>query len=381
MIRALTRFLCVAVAFTGAACTDSESATDLNSEGPPMVRQVRLTERYTPVGSTTTATQRVFAFGSHPLAAETEVHAVTNAAARNNQIRVIMDELLVGNHLEEIQCRGLVDDDAFGRVPLVATPDDVANCSVGDDVLNQTCTGPGAVCICQNAAGCTRGAATVPMGQPVGVQDINQDGATDDTHFILGSAGIRCGTVDVRIDLERSYWNPSGDQNKPAQGGFDALGPAIVLTPDGALPTNIECGLSFSPDVVDKSGNGVCTPPDGDVTKDCSPGDLAAFKFKVEPLVITPASPEDMAVGVDRNGPLLFEINAAVDLATAMNITGTPALPAFTATSPMPNLLQLDLMAPLAANTMYTVTIPVTVTDSYGQPLPQAIVFTFTTGA
>ena len=52
-----------------------------------------------------------------------------------------MDELLVGNALEEIACRAVVDDDAFARVPLGATPDDIAKCTVAQDVLKARCIG------------------------------------------------------------------------------------------------------------------------------------------------------------------------------------------------------------------------------------------------
>lgn len=345
-----------------------------------MVRQVRLTERVVPMGGTSTIDQRVFAFGTHPLADASEVHPVTSAAARGNKLRVIMDELLVGNYLEEIQCRAVVDTDAFGRVPLPTTPDDVANCATGNDVLPQTCVGAGAVCLCERDEGCIRETTTVPKGQPVGVLDINQDGATDDTQFILGSVGIRCGSIDVPMDVNLSYWNPSGDQNRPAQGGFDALGPAVVLVPDGALPTNIECGLTFADNVVDKSGNRVCIPANGDVNAGCSPGDVGAFKFKVEPLSIVPVGPEPGAMNVSTTDPLLFEVNAPVDLVSVGNITATPALPPYDVTI-MDNTLILSFTAPLQPGTTYTVTVPVTVTDAYGQPLAMPVTYMFTTAA
>src|SRR6185436_16776080 len=113
-----------------------------------------------------------------------------------------------------------------------------------------------------------------------GVLDVNQDGAADDTRLIAGSVGIKCGSIEVPMDQNASYWNPSGDQNKPAMGGFDALGPALVLAPSGALPTNLDCLLSFAPDIVDKQNVQVCAPPGGDITQDCTPGDVGAFKFK-----------------------------------------------------------------------------------------------------
>src|SRR5689334_18371087 len=87
------------------ACSDaSPSATDLHPEGPPMIEQVRLKEVFT--ANNIPGLQRVvFAFGSHVDATDADEHPVTTAAATGNRIRIIMDELLRGNFLEEIQCR------------------------------------------------------------------------------------------------------------------------------------------------------------------------------------------------------------------------------------------------------------------------------------
>src|SRR6185436_5448527 len=111
-----------------AACADETSATDLHPEGPPMIEQVRLVE-VAPVAGEARHEQVVFAFGTHPLATTAEAHAVINAAAENNFLLIIVDELLRGNDLEEIKCRGTVDEDEFSRVPLGANPDDVARCA------------------------------------------------------------------------------------------------------------------------------------------------------------------------------------------------------------------------------------------------------------
>ncbi len=368
------------------ACTDTNSATNLRPEGPPFIRQVRMN---THVGTTT---RRVFAFGTHPLAAAEEVQPeVVNALAKSIGMRIIVDELLVGNNLEEIQCRGAVDDDAFARVPLGANPDDIARCSVADDVLPSTCTGPSAVCICQNPAGCVRNADTIEMGKPVGVQDINQDGATDGRQLVVGSVGIRCGTIDVPIDLVNSYWQPSGDQNKPAMGGFDALGPAIVLNPVGAMPTNIDCGLVFSDEIVDKQGERICTPLDptldanGEIKQGCTAGDVSSFHFRMEALTLQSSSWADGDTGISRTDPALFETNVAIDKTRLSTVTvkqNGVAFTAFTITNPMPTVLQIDWTgAGLLPNTTYTITFPTTVTDTFAQPLPAPIVFTFTTGA
>ena len=99
-----------------------------------MIRQVRLME----IGSATRSEGRVFAFGTHPQATNEDypalgtgmVTALAGDTTRQQKLRIIMDELLVGNYLEEIACRGQVDDDAYDSVPTTATPSDIARCSV-----------------------------------------------------------------------------------------------------------------------------------------------------------------------------------------------------------------------------------------------------------
>jgi len=366
-----------------AACTDTNSATNLNPDGPPMVQQVRMNEEFVD-SSGTTNQRRVFGFGTHPMATAEEEHAVTTALATGQDLRIIIDELLVGNNLEEIQCRGVVDTDAFDSVPLGATPDDIAACSVTNDLLKASCKGDHAVCICHNDAGC----GLVAKGEPVGVLDVNQDGAADNTSFKAGAVGIKCGTIDVPIDLDNSYWTPSGDQQVPAAGGFDALGPAIVLVPQGALPTNIACGLTFSADVVDKQGNQVCAPPNGDIHQNCTPGDVSAFTFTTVPLKVNGLGGlSDGDVGVSRVNDIFVTMSAPVDDTTLSNITITEAGNPFTAFTVALVPMKTDQFRiswttpPLLANTVYAITFPTTLTDKFGQGLPMPVVITFTTGA
>lgn len=363
-----------------------------------MIRQVRMKEiSVDATGSTDIRT--VFAFGTHPQATDGDYPALgpnsmVTASPTNNKLRVIMDELLVGNYLEEIACRGPVDDDAYAQVPLGTTPDDIAKCAVAKDVLPGSCPGSmeHAVCICAIEGGC----GDTPMGGPVGVLDVNQDGAADDTRFIQGSAGITCQNgsgpaIDVPMDINNSYWQPSGDQNKPAMGGFDALGPALVLQaatntvpPVNALPTNTRCQLVFSPNVVDKQDNTVCAPAGGDVTKNCTPGDTSAFEFLVQPLTVTNQSFMDMATGVDRMQPVILVANAPLSAATLSSVTVTQGgtnFTGFTASLPMQQTLRIAWTAQLPAMTTFTITIATTLTDVYGQPLVMPLSWTFTTGA
>ena len=354
-----------------------------------MLRQVRLNNKTINVdGSSSNKT--VFAFGSHELAEPDELKSnqVTSAVAVTNKLRLVIDELLIGNSLEEIACRSAVDDDAFARVPIGATPDDVAACSVADDVLSKACTGPTAVCICQIAGGCISSTGVaIAEGAPVGVLDINQDGATDDTQFINGSVGLVCGDIDVPVNLEGSYWQPSGDQNRPAVGGFEALGPAVVLAPDGPLPTNLDCHVTFASDVTDKQGIQVCAPPDGDVTQDCTPGNMDAFTFRTEVLNLKVVSFTAGATGVPRTAPILLQATVPLkDTVTTVGaITLVPAAgaaPAFTvAFDPAMNQIVQVRPTQLLADTEYTLTVTAGVTDTYGQPPPAPLVTTFTTGA
>ena len=391
------RVWCLLVlAIVAISCTDDKSATDLNPEGPPMIRQVLMDENVTT--PTRVEKRRVFAFGTHPLASESQVLPAMNAPAIGQNMRIVVDELLIGNNLEEVECRGVVDEDEFDRVPLRADPDDIARCAATDDVLPRTCTpDERAICICKNAAGCPRQTDIVDMGEPVGILDLNEDGGADNTRFIAGSVGITCdGTLVVPINPEASYWNPSGTQNRPPLPpigqGFEGLGPAIVLVPDGPLPTNADCQLAFSEEVVDKQNVTVCAPPDGDIAQACTPGDLTAFTFRSEVLTITPLGFDlgvepfnDGQTGVKRttmNAQLVANTNLAA--ASVANITMTQngaAFTAFTITTPMPNTIQINFTGLLAANANYVIVIPVTVTDSFGKGITAPLMYRFMTGA
>jgi len=354
-----------------------------------MIEQVRLVEIYS-LGTAQGLERVVFGFGTHPMASSDEEHAVTTAKAASNELRIIMDELLPGNDLEEIQCRYPVDDDAFARVPLGATPDDIARCSAAQDVLPSLCPGANrlSVCICQIDGGCLTGSTVTPKGESVGVLDKDQDGAADNTRFIDGAVGIVCGAITIPLNLEMSYWTPSGDQQEPAQGGFDALGPAVVVVPGGALPTSRECGVAFSPEVVDKDGNQVCAPPGGDVTKGCVPGDTSAFKFTVEPLSFT-LGQAIVDPGQSRTADVEIKANVPLDPGSiaAITVTEAPATSYTQFTAMLDPLNASEILihwtAPggLAATTRYTITLPTTVTDAYHQPVPQPFAVAFTTGA
>jgi hypothetical protein len=167
-------------------------------------------------------------------------------------------------------------------------------------------------------------------------------------------------------------------------GGFDALGPAIVLQTQGALPTSAECGVVFSSEVVDKDGNPVCAPMDGDIANGCEPGDATAIRFATEELAFV-----KITTSISRTSKIVLKANVPLDAASLANITvteGTDTIyTAFTATlvagSATDIAIQSTADGGFAANTAYKVTVPTTVTDAYHKAAPAAFETSYTTGA
>lgn len=383
-----------------AACTDTESATNLNPNGPPKIEQVIMTDSTIDMAGNENDA-RIFAFGTLPGVDPAIEHPSTSAAVVQQRMRIVFSELLKGNRLEELACNAKVGPDgAFDKVPDGATPDDIAKCATVGDVLAATCTGDHAVCLCQLDGGCIVGSDTIAKGKPVGVLDVNQDGAADVHRFIPSAVSLKCGTMTITADPAMSYWYPSGNQLPPAQGGINEIGPAIVFVPDStaAVPTNTTCTLAFADDVVDKTDNKVCAPVGGRTTacagnfdkctQDCTAGDVSAFSFKTAPLAI--AATFDF-MGVDKTLPLIFVSNNLIDMASlvaAGTVTMTQGGTNFTAFTP--SLMNtggrsLVYVTPTAAtwqaNTTYTLTFSTALKDAAGVPLPAPLTFTFTTGA
>ena len=379
-----------------AACTDTESATNLNPAGPPMIEQVVLTEAQIDMAGNENDA-RIFAFGTLPGLDPSMEHSVSSAAVAGQHMRIVFDELLKGNELEEISCRANVGPDgAFDRVPDGATPDDIAKCTVAQDVLKASCTGDHAVCLCQLDGGCIIGTTMIAKGEPVGVLDVNQDGAADMHRFIPQSVAMNCGSTKVMADPAKSYWYPSGDQQPPAQGGIEAIGPAIVFYPSGAIPTNTTCTLAFDPSVTDKTNIQICAPPGGRTTdcagnldkcvQNCTPGDVSAFTFKTAPLSL--AATFD-TMGADKTQPLVLQSNTLIDPnslmgAVSMTQAGAPFTGFTVSKSDAGGRSQITI-SPTAgmwqANTMYTLTFSTALKDTAGSPLPAPVTITFTTGA
>lgn len=282
------------VAAAGCGGSDADGGA-----GPPEILQVLVRERVDG------ELQGRLAFGDHEdIDAEVDDRAVSAAVARDGQrIRVVVDELLRGDTLEEVACA----DGSWSRVPAGTTVDDVAACTGAD--LSR-CRG-----ICIGAD-----------GAPVGILDGNGDGAIDDTRFIDGAATLVCDGAPVPLDPQRSYYQPSGGQRISAGSvGTDSLGPAVVLTPAAGIPPGARCGIVFADTVVDKDGERPCAAGAGG----CLPGDTAAIDFTVEAFMLAWSEPHADAEDVpltdegSSDATIVLRLNATVDAAT---ITGAVAL-------------------------------------------------------
>jgi hypothetical protein len=363
------------------ACSDDESSTELNPEGPPMVQQVFVQEKV--ISDTATREKFQLAFGDHPeipLPEEDSVNGddreVVNAVARGTaKLRVVFDEILVGNYLEEIACA----DGSYSPVPIGANPDDIKDCA-GPDLSN-------CIAVCIGASG------------PVGILDENEDGAVDNTRmrdYGGGEFGVSlvCGDQMMPLDPEQSFYNPSGNQLLPAVGlpaSINGLGPALILVPLDGMRTGSECTLTFRDDVRDKDGETVCAPPDGNIDAGCSGGDTSLITFTVEPLSLFSSAPEDEETEVDLTDPgspdatILLQFNAAIDPDTIDAITltdmaGDPVPISATVSADDGAIVTVTVEGGYQAESMYTITIGTGLTDRYGGTLPAEIVVTFTTG-
>ncbi len=382
-------------------CSTPASATDLNPAGPPMIRQVMMEEEFTDTAGNIGTRDNSLAFGHHDDSsfATDDGKVVTAVADPSKQkIRIVVDELLVGNYLEMIQCRAPVDltlpagSHNFSKVPIGSTPTDLANCSGTNELVQLRCTGEHTVCL--NNTGKTQvtdydEAAMVPAGAPVGIEDRipnpDGDGVPDTDRFIEGAVRVMCTgvggkVVEAPLALGSTYWQPSGNQQVPAHGGVAELGPALVISLAAGLPSGATCTFKFDPTVVDKDGNAVCAPPDGDVNQNCpSDGDTSLVQFGVAGLRLEDSQPVDGSTTVPTNKKITLTFNTSMDiasLAAGVTVTEGGVKQPITVMQEFKNMTDPQLtydvlvngVSLLDAGKTYVVTVPAGVDDFAGQP-------------
>jgi len=363
-----------------------------------MVRQVFVQEKVT---SQSGAVRERFglAFGDHPDiptaeqdAANGDDRVVQSAVARVGgeaaRIRVVLDELVRGNDIEEILC----DDESYSRVPVGTTPDDIAKCSGADlSRCDAVCIGPSG---------------------PIGIRDKNGDGAVDarsqsivDSRVTLPglrmidygdgelAVSIICDGMrmplarDEVLGVGRSFYDPSGNQLIPYGTGVDGLGPALVLRPAPfGLRTGASCTVTFRPEVVDKDGNRVCAPADGDVSKPC-PGDgnTDEIQFQVEPLGFKDAQPEGVCEELPSNSAfVVLQFVTTIDPKT-LGAIKLSAGGADVEISAMPQAADLSKITvtpsgEFVPDSEYTITVGTGLTDQLGGALREPLTRKFCTG-
>jgi hypothetical protein len=356
-----------ALALSMLGCDDNVTNTDLEPGGPPRVLQVFARERSVEIndeGHEEVVLLPRIAYGEHADIGDEDDRTVDAAVVGTDQkIRLVIDELLRGNFLEEIAC---ADGETWSQVPVGTTPDDVARCTGAD--LSR-CTA-----VCQGPSG------------PIGVLDANGDRSLDDTRLIAGVITLTCGGVAVPVDQQASFWQPSGNQFIPAgDHGIETLGPAVVIVPAQALPTSSECAVALAESVVDKSGVRPCAPAGGPAAE-CAPGDLGGIHFTTEPLLVLTTSPAngEVDVALTESGAadahVTVHLNGFVDGATAAATAFTLAA----GETPVAGVtVALDDEDPTAA----VLTVPGVAAgdgglkDTYGASLGEASTITWTTKA
>ncbi len=408
VVRSAIGAMAIAITGMGAGCGGRDVQTDLEPEGPPVVKQVLLQARVQLEAGARTLTQ--LTYGSHPdLNDTTSVDDYTTidtgqpaaaALARTNRLRIVFDELLVGNNMEEMACM----DGSYSRVPRGTTPDDIAKCAGDADEL-AGCTGDHVVC--------------VGTSGPIGILDCDQDGAVDadsppncdfndqsvepipGLRMLPGVVTITCDGTEVVWDPLQSFYQPSGNQLISAGPlGVDSLGPALVIMPANpddpimsGMRTGAACSIDFADDIIDKDDIQVCAPAEGG---DCVPGDTTGITWTVEPLRIAGQSPTANQTGVNLGNPnsnVLLQFNAAVDDTTIAGITiaDESGLIPDCAEPPVgqcvqrtrstadPTLITVTVVGGYTPANEHTVVVPTAVTDVFGGPMPSEYSFTFTT--
>lgn len=374
-----------------------------------MIAQIFVQEKV--MSGTTVRIRQGLAFGDHPQvesdpnSPDFDDREVTAAVARGNQeIRIVLDELVRGNGIEELACA----DGSFSTIRVGTDPDDIAKCA-GADLSD--CTGDFAVCVGSDG--------------PIGILDEDEDGAADDFRMIayagfdnppvgapegtcnesLGQddsckLGIRieCDGRNIPLDQNQSFYNPSGNQQMPAGSGGqlnpNGLGPVLVLVPREGLRTSASCTVAFESNVVDKDGQEVCAPDGGDfLGRPCSAGDVTQVAFNVEPMELLGNDPPDGGTGVALTSSgqtfanIILQFNAAVDetaAAAAVSLNDDTAGAAvngltLTVSTDDPTIVTVQVPNGYDADSDYTLTVADTLTDVFGGALPASSVITFST--
>ncbi len=350
-------------------CSSPDRLTDLDPEGPPRILQVFVRDRVEGFKLSYGVHRDVYrcAFGNvcdegltcadsgefagHCVDGSGNQPRTENAIVRPAQMRIISKELLDGSTVEHFLCA----------------------CGQGCPVEQRYSTDA------YNCSTCGDNPATTTDDESGRCLDADDDTLADFATLKPNIATITCGSLlAYTAGINDGFYYPSGNQFPSATQGTNALGPAIVLVVNGDdLPTSTECTVALTPTVKDKDGEAFEAPS-------------RPIAFRTEALA--PAAgrvPAPDAEDVDLATAMVvipFNTRLKADTITAANVTVTEAGGAAITATPALATNQTTITVPLAEGTLkpeteYTVTVSTGVQDKFGQALPAAVTYSFTTAA
>ncbi|MBI4508943.1 MAG: Ig-like domain-containing protein [Deltaproteobacteria bacterium] len=345
-------------------CGLPDSATELDSSGPPEVKQIFMEEQDPKSG----APDFALAYGTHPKRTKDAQEALNKGFKLDDgvldralphvlHVRVVVSELLKGETIEGFMCA----------------------CSG----IKDGCPQKGGVPVtwAVKEADCPDAAETKTINEAGKWLDANLDGLPDDAVMIPELAQVTCGTlVDWKSDAQGGWYNPSGNQQVPSNPNtlephYGGLGPAVVFTPPD-LPTGQSCKVTFKEGAItDKDGEKLVIP---------------AVDFKVAPLTLMAKDPgaydpEDPLTQVKEVEAITLSFNTPIDSKTIAGVTvkevGTSTeIPGEAAAVEGDNLsvawTPTDA-ASLQAGKEYKVTVGTAIKDVFGFGLPAEYEYTF----
>jgi hypothetical protein len=197
--------------------------------------------------------------------------------------------------------------------------------------------------------------------------DQNRDRIPDLATLQDGVATLTCAEVPsfgsagtYRTRVGDGYNAPSGNQLVSASDGYRGVGPAIVIEPAIALPTNSRCTIRLNDVVKDRCGVAVTSEP---------------AEFRTAPLVATVAEGGGSSIALVFNAPVS---PATVDAGSVTLRKDGTAVAAVTV-SVDNQTVTLQPATPLEAGGTYDVVIASRVTDTYGRPVPEPLTWSLPT--
>lgn len=357
-------------------CDSPKSSEDLNPAGPPMIRQVLITENVT-TGGITRALEGQLAFGKHEDKFFEDDDGIVNTAITlpSQEIRIIFDEILRGNRLEEVECA----DGSYSVIPDGTTPDDISDCA-------------------GTAVNCKKVCIDTTTNNIIGVKDDDDNKSADsfrmrdynpDPKIIELGVMLKCDGVDVPLSQEFSFWSPSGNQTFPSNPilSYRGLGPALIIKPEAAtgLRSGAKCNITFRDDVTDYDNNVICAPANGIPKEGCDEGDTSKVSFSTEVLTLESSIPSDEAVDVSSSdkGSIVLVFNANIDTEIAANFISLTANGTDVAITPKfqandPRSILISFTEPFEAGAKYELKITSDFADVLGGTLAADKIVTWT---